>query len=230
VPPLHPIYPSETFTRINRIQNSDEYSAFHLNSLYHFVEEEHFLVIQLDEFPRSPDFWTDEFLENDFIGAPWGNVPDHLCVGNRGFSLRSRKLLRALHGAPVKVDSLLPGASVEDVLIGKYLRPYLETRVIKFPPRELAARFTTDAREHLEASGFHGVEMLPVVIERGILGVQVPEIIERTSREDFLYHWIQNALSLGKNGAARIRCEAILQNPSRHPRLAESIRNHLRVR
>jgi hypothetical protein len=230
VPPLHPIPPSETFTRINRIQNSDEYSACHLNSLYHFVVEEHFLVIHWDGFLRRSDLWTAEFLENDYIGALWGNVPDHLCVGNWGFSLWSRKLLRALHGAPVKVDSSIPGASVEDVLIGKYLRPYLETQGIKFPPRELAARFTTDAPEHLEAFGFHGVEMLPVVIEWGILGEQVPEIIERTSREDFLYHWIQNALSLGKNGAARIRCEAILQNPSRHPRLAEWIRNHLRVR
>lgn len=36
-----------------------------------YIETPHVLVVQYDGFILNPDAWTDEFLEYDYVGAPW---------------------------------------------------------------------------------------------------------------------------------------------------------------
>lgn len=66
-----------------------------IKELNKYIETSYVLIIQYDGFILNPDAWTDEFLEYDYIGAPWWYTDD--CnVGNGGFSLRSKKLLEIL--------------------------------------------------------------------------------------------------------------------------------------
>jgi hypothetical protein len=88
--------------KINPI-SLEEYSKFIVYDLYKYIDTDYALIIQEDGFIINPDCWTDDFLNYDYIGAPWilplddfsyrdafGNI---VRVGNGGFSLRSKKLL-----------------------------------------------------------------------------------------------------------------------------------------
>jgi hypothetical protein len=219
-----PVHSESIFVRINPINTVRDYSAFLLHSLYHFIEEHHFLVIQWDGFPLRPELWREDFKEYDYIGAPWGNAPEHLAVGNGGFSLRSKKLLNALQGSPLKVDSALPESQVEDVLIGKYYRPYLESQGIHFAPRHVAALFSTEDSAPLESFGFHGVSSLAFALEESTLEEHAHEILARISREDFAYNLVIHSINSGKHRAACALQQALLQNPHKFPRITDLLR------
>lgn len=90
---------------INRpIRSIEEYSSFMIKELNQYVKTEYVLVIQYDGFILNPDAWTDEFIQYDYIGAPWW-YDDGKNVGNGGFSLRSRKLLEILATDPHIVET-----------------------------------------------------------------------------------------------------------------------------
>lgn len=107
---------------------------------------------------RPPKAWTDEFLDCDYLGAPWPDRKGGHTVGNGGFSLRSRKLLAALR------DDRFPLlTNTEDVTICGLHRPRLESEfAIKFGQVDLAQRFSfeMDARAAIQGTktfGFHGL-------------------------------------------------------------------------
>ncbi len=92
------------FTPITHIGKINEYSRFCLENLHRYVDTEHVLIVQYDGFILNPRLWRDEFLDYDYIGAPWFvadwlvqdfTFPKRLLgtriVGNGGFSLRSKK-------------------------------------------------------------------------------------------------------------------------------------------
>lgn len=130
----------------------------------------HVLLCQGDGFPINPDQWNDEWLQYDYIGAPW---PKHLVtgkdlstgayrVGNGGFSLRSRKLMRACLGLawPAGLDWPDPP---EDVVICQYYRDELEDAGIKFAPPEVSAYFSVEGRTEWtppisQVFGFHAFD------------------------------------------------------------------------
>jgi len=78
----------------------------------------HVLSIQYDSWIVNPSAWTDEFLEYDYIGAPWSWFPDKN-VGNSGFCLRSRRLLEFLAAHREAFPIKLP----EDVSLCREYRP-----------------------------------------------------------------------------------------------------------
>lgn len=101
---------SAQFHKINQIKSVKEYSYFCLKCLLPFITTSHILIIQYDGFATNPQYWSDEFFDYDYIGAPW--VGRHwdlmankaLCVGNGGFSLRSKKLLEALQDKFININ------------------------------------------------------------------------------------------------------------------------------
>jgi hypothetical protein len=105
--------------------------------------------------------WSDDFYRFDYIGAPWwGGKPS---VGNGGFSLRSKKLLRALEDL-----NFIEGIP-EDVLICTHYRSILERKYqIKFAPVEVAERFSFEMaktkKEISRAFGFHGMHNFSYVL------------------------------------------------------------------
>jgi hypothetical protein len=115
-----------------------EYSLFMMKELTKYVQTSHVLIIQHDGFILNPYAWDDEFLQYDYIGAPWC-YDDGLNVGNGGFSLRSKRLLDIL-----STDEHIVRSDTEDYRIGRTYRRRLERQGIRFAPEPLASRFSIE--------------------------------------------------------------------------------------
>ncbi|SFO69103.1 Glycosyltransferase family 17 [Variovorax sp. OK605] len=175
--------------------NYHEYGWFMMFALWRVVQTEFALVVQEDGWVVNADNWNDEFLGCDYIGAPihlaridapqgtyWRNrfawadelhKAEHRVtpVQNGGFSLRSRRFMRALVDHPhIRVEIPPPdaveardgeplkmhwqhNALLEDVQLSGVLRPALEAVGMRFAPLELARSF---AIEHAGPQLHHG--------------------------------------------------------------------------
>lgn len=129
------------------------YSRFVMKDLLRHIETEHVLLIQWDGYVVNPEAWRDDFLDHDYIGARWGFHKDAHCVGNGGFSLRSRRLLEALQ------DPAIDRFEPEDEMICRLYRPMLESRYgMRFAPPEVADRFSFETTyPQSRPLGFHGL-------------------------------------------------------------------------
>lgn len=121
------------------------------------------LNMEWDACLRNPQGWNPEFLEYDFIGAPWPigmRVPgypriDHSCsVGNTGFCLMSKKFADTLTQASKPTEHEVSKAS--DIYVCVTLRPTLEALGIRFAPRGLASRFSCEGTRYSGQLGWHG--------------------------------------------------------------------------
>jgi len=153
------------------------YSKFCVEHLTEFISTNYALCIQLDGFIINPELWQDEFLNYDYIGAPWQTkknrpIPNGIIVGNGGFSLRSKRFLDA--AAKLKWHNNWDGCGLpkqhwgnEDYFLAVLNRKYFEAQGIKFAPIELASQFSVQSgdplgRRHIlkNVFGFHGTGLL----------------------------------------------------------------------
>jgi hypothetical protein len=118
------------------------------------VRTSHFLIVQWDGWVIDGEAWRDEFLDYDYIGAPW-HWHSHYQVGNGGFSLRSLRL----HQYLAACRNELPGVFPEDDRICRTYRPQLELVGIRFAPVPLAAHFSFEHMRPGDHStfGFHDI-------------------------------------------------------------------------
>lgn len=118
------------------------------------VRTSHVLIVEWDSWILDPSMWRAEFLDYDYIGAPWGYT-DGLNVGNGGFSLRSKRLLDYL---VANTDSF-PFSLPEDETICRRYRPALETKGFRWPGERLAFDFSYEnvRPEGGRHFGFHGL-------------------------------------------------------------------------
>lgn len=159
---------------ITKINNIVEYNKFCISDLVNYIETDFCLIIQPDGFVLNENMWDDEYLNYDYIGAPWNkicsihalircnlinyfnnkNVP--YIVGNGGFSLRSKKILKEislLH----KENFDIPEDNVFSVLY----RKELAEKNIKIAPLSLSKKFSIehildDQHNLTKTFGFHG--------------------------------------------------------------------------
>ena len=125
-----------------------DYSDFCLKRMVDYFDTSHVLIFQADGFILDVKLWKDEFLEYDYIGAPWPYWRDDpypitpkTNIGNGGFSLRSKKMLEVLRDMCDVYEDHRP---IEDVLISRKYRPALERMGFKWPSLELAAKFSVE--------------------------------------------------------------------------------------
>lgn len=139
----------------------DDYSRFMLRDIGRHIATEHFLVTQWDGFVLNPGAWHEEFLQYDYIGALWPDRAGDAAVGNGGFSLRSRRLMRALDDPQVTL------CNPEDVCICELNRAHLQQmHGILFAPADVAARFSYEhVRNQQPVFGFHGIFNLPDALD-----------------------------------------------------------------
>lgn len=69
-----------------------DYNRFVLSELDRHIDTEFCVLVQRDGYGLNRHLWRDEFLEYDYIGAPW--TKEGHSVGNGGFSLRSKRWIR----------------------------------------------------------------------------------------------------------------------------------------
>lgn len=183
---LHPIAP---------IRNIEDYNRFMMTGLADHVNTSHALVMQWDGFVSEPARWSPEFLQWDYIGAPWYHRGSSGSVGNGGFSLRSRKLLHALREID-HPDTREP----EDRTICVTLRPQLESmHGIRFAPLEVAQRFACEYGPFRPAFGFHGMHNFAHVLSPATLNSWLdgcpPDILTTQHARKLIKSLMQNGKS-----------------------------------
>lgn len=135
-----------THQYINNIGNIDSWNYNIVYKLHEYVDTDFVLLIHDDGFVINSSSWKDEFLNYDYIGAPWGHKHfidingNQIRVGN-SVSLRSKKLLEL----PSKYNMpWLPfdGNFNEDTQICVWNRDFFLNHGIKFANYELAKYFS----------------------------------------------------------------------------------------
>jgi len=146
------------FVKIEKFENLIEYSNFMLK-ISTYLDSDYVLIVQDDGFIINSNKWTDNFLEYDYIGAPWPasrkwlnrwdkygievssqinqNIK-HNRVGNGGFSLRSSKFIEY----SATFDNC-NGLS-EDIYLTLYNYQLANEFGIKFPSFETALQFSNE--------------------------------------------------------------------------------------
>jgi len=135
--------PGSTFVKIEH-GNMEQYCNILLKQLSQHINTSHMIFQQWDAMVHDGSQWTDEFLEYDYIGAPWPWRPEGQNVGNGGFSLRSKKLLDALQAPHIQMNlSGIHGVQEDNYICIEY-RQELEARGIRYAPTDLANRFSME--------------------------------------------------------------------------------------
>lgn len=125
----------------------DEYTALLMaTEFWELLVTEKILIFQIDTGVRYNNVL--EYMQYDYIGAPWPWMPDGMKVGNGGLSLRSRKwmiyITRRFGG-----DSAL---DAEDLFFSHHLR-YCVDAVL--PSVDVATTFSIEYSSHPNPMGFH---------------------------------------------------------------------------
>ena len=169
---------SINITRIDPINSLKDYSCFIVYSLYKYISTSHVLIIQWDGFICNINKWDQKFLNYDYIGAPFiPRIMDNkystdkdggfYTVGNGGFSLRSKKLLKSASKFKLRDDKFFTNYH-EDGFYSVLHRKFLESKGFKWAPFEIAQNFSIETPLSFDdfkelPFGFHGKKMLLVV-------------------------------------------------------------------
>jgi tetratricopeptide (TPR) repeat protein len=183
------------------------YSHFVMKDLLRHVETEHVLLIQWDGYVVNPSAWSDDFLDHDYIGARWGFHKDAHCVGNGGFSLRSRRLLEALQ------DPAIDRFEPEDEMICRHYRPMLESRYgMRFAPPEVADRFSFETTyPQGRPLGFHGLFNMWLFLDDAEVAGFVAAMPRSVLGSIQFLSLAKNFIDLKRFGSARILLEQRLR-------------------
>lgn len=130
------------------IHSIEDYSTYLQSDLSSYIQGTHMLVMQWDSFIIESQLWNNQFLDYDYIGAPWPHHPE-TPVGNGGFSLRSKKLFTALQ------NPLYQKSHPEDQSICIFNKDVLNDLGIRIATKEVAEQFSFE-REYKQSFGFHG--------------------------------------------------------------------------
>lgn len=166
------MYFSEEFKCIviPRFKSVEDYNYYIFKEVGKFINTSHLLIIQHDGYVINADAWSDEFMQYDYIGAPW-TYTDGRNVGNGGFSLRSAWLHKVLQ------DDEFQFYSPEDEKICRYYRQTLELRYgLKFAPEAVAHKFSFEMHRPIQPTfgfhqNYHSPYREPIIIKRhGAMG------------------------------------------------------------
>ena len=132
------------------------YNEFVAMKLWQYIGSDYALLVQNDSWILNGNKWRNEWLKYDYIGSAWPIPPDEdkvnyrtpsgelVRVGNGGFSLRSRRLLRAPTILGLTFNEEWAGFPTEDGWLCVYHRDELKKAGIKFAPVEEAVLFARE--------------------------------------------------------------------------------------
>ena len=143
-----------------KIEHGDmlSYCTLLLKGMAEHVTTSHMIFQQWDAMVHDEYQWTDEFLDYDYIGAPWPWQSPENAVGNGGFSLRSHRLLEKLQAPHIQLDPAGEHGVQEDSYICLVHKPELMAAGIKYAPLGLANRFSMELWPHNDpCMAHHGV-------------------------------------------------------------------------
>lgn len=145
----------------------DEWNRKIIQELPRYVDTTHVLLVHADGYVINPHLWNPEWLDYDYIGAPWplptdnysyrDEMGDLVRVGN-SVSLRSKKLMDLVATQPWRSYF---GNTNEDGFICCHNRKWLESKGCKFAPLGVAIHFskehTIPENQGLETFMYHAL-------------------------------------------------------------------------
>jgi hypothetical protein len=157
-----------THEYVEKISNIDEWNYSIIYKLGKHVDTEFLILIHDDGFIIHPEMWRDEFLEYDYIGAPWPLPNDDFSfrdingeiirVGN-SVSLRSKKLIDLAPNLNLEWKSF-HGYYNEDGFICVNNRHIYKENGMKFADIDVAKYFSHECvvpeTEGIISFAFHG--------------------------------------------------------------------------
>ena len=149
------------------ITDIDEWNRKIVYELGDYVDTPYAFLFHADGYPINPDCWREEFLEYDYIGAPWPLPSDDysyktpegelIRVGN-SVSIRSQRILQLPKRLGLEWKSYY-GNTNEDGFLCVHNRKVLEENGCKFAPLEVAKYFSKEREipenEGIKTFAFH---------------------------------------------------------------------------
>lgn len=145
--------PPESSISTNPTENEINYNVFMINHLHKFIKSDFCLVAQWDGFIIDANMWQDEFFDYDYIGASWQFSGCKNCVGNGGFSLRSKRFLQvssSIKYDPFNCSWFDPQQAYdrpippEDWFLCYHSYEEMKDNAINFAPIDLANKFSVE--------------------------------------------------------------------------------------
>lgn len=149
------------------IKSIDDWNRKIIYELPRYITTDFALLIHADGYVIRPEAWREEFLDYDYVGAPWplpvdeysyrDSRGDLVRVGN-SVSLRSKKLMDLVATRPMEYHY---GNNNEDGQICCWERNWLEDQGCKFAPLEVAKYFSKEhaipENEGIGTFAFHSI-------------------------------------------------------------------------
>lgn len=156
------------YIQTTEIKNLDDYSYWMIYKLKDYVDTEFVLTVQADGWVINPQLWNDDWLNYDYIGAPFPIPKDSFSyrdikgqiqwVGNGAVSLRSKRLIELAPKLNLEWKSF-HGYYNEDGFICVNNRHIYEEHGMKFASVEVAKyfskEFTTPENKNIKTFAFH---------------------------------------------------------------------------
>lgn len=125
------------------------FSRYTFLELWKHINTDFCLLVHHDGYVINPECWSDDFLNYDYIGAPWPysnnayitDTGEHVRVGNGGFCLRSKKILKMPTDLGLTLEER-QGFYNDDGNFCVYHRDKFINNGIKYAPIDIAARFS----------------------------------------------------------------------------------------
>ena len=154
-----------------RITSIDDWNKAIIYELQNYVQTDYALLIHADGYIISPEAWREEFLEYDYVGAPWPLPQDSYSyktpegevvrVGN-SVSLRRRNVLSLPTQLGLEWKSFY-GNTNEDGFLCVHNRKVLQENGVKFAPIEVAKYFSKEheieENKNIKTFAFHQVDL-----------------------------------------------------------------------
>lgn len=152
-----------------KLNSIDAWNKAVIYELHNYVQTDFALLFHSDGYPINAEAWRDEFLEYDYIGAPWPFPTDDYSyrtptgelvrVGN-SVSLRSKKLLELPSKLGLEWKSYY-GNTNEDGFLCVHNRDILKQHGCKFAGIDIARYFSREhsipENEGIETFAFHSI-------------------------------------------------------------------------
>lgn len=151
--------------------DKDGYNLFILRRLHSYIDTRHVVTIQTDGWLIRPELFRREWLEFDYVGAPWAKErwhADKSLVGNSGCCLRSKLLMETT--ARLADEDLIRrecrGDIYDDVVTCYVLYDELVRRGMRFADPDTAADFAIELSTRHgqfigQTCGYHGRRHAP---------------------------------------------------------------------
>lgn len=126
------------------------YNVWLVREFPRYIICDHCLTIHRDGFILNPDRWENEFLNYDYIGAPW--AADQ-AGGNGAFCIMTKRFHRWIARHPIPIEDTVP----QDNYICKTLHGTATACGFRYAPLSVAARFALENQFPERNNSLHSV-------------------------------------------------------------------------